>query len=298
VESPDLTYKDADVNSYAQYGTTSGRFKLSETKTCVILSQGWPSWFWAALARGYVIKLVILSNSLWKTIILKHSPSTKVLVWAKDLEIPWEQVYMVFSDFDLKGRLRELWMYVTHLVILPKATCSHPEGWHSVKLLLSHWELGGVTDCTWIRHVYYSHLVLSITVQRQAARDASTILNAMESGGYPCKAPQNLSSGLSCGPELCILREGVFHGRGLLPWMTQRPRVVTTNVFSPTRWVCRKISLEERLYSHDLTKLMLKYMNQKNLELLATDDGYLPDKCCLELLDTKSFLLSLSSVMS
>jgi len=218
VEFPVITYKDVDIASYAQYGVTLSITKVSaltenKTKTCAILSQGWLSWFWAALARGYVIKLIILNDLLWKTIILKNSPSTKVLVWSKDLEIPWDQVNMVFSDFDLKGRLGMLWMYVTHAVILPRITRTKPEGCQGIKILLFHCEVGGVTDGTWIRHVYCSHQTLLLTVQRQAARDAGTVLNAMEGGGYPCKAPPNISPAPSSRPILSIVREGVYHGR-------------------------------------------------------------------------------------
>ena len=152
-------------------------------------------------------------------------------------------------------------MYVTHAVILPRITRTKPEGCQGIKILLFHCEVGGVTDGTWIRHVYCSHQTLSLTVQQQAARDAGTVLNAMEGGGHPCKAPPNISPAPSSRPILSIVREGVYHGRSLLPWRIPAPRVVTTNVFSPTLWVCRKISVEERLYSRDVTKFMLKDMN-------------------------------------
>jgi hypothetical protein len=108
VASAGITYKDVDTSFYAQYGITSGTtnfLALTATKmlSCAILSQGWPSWYWAASARGYVIKLVILSNPSWKAVILKQPPSTTVLVWSADLEIPREQLDMIFSDFDLGG---------------------------------------------------------------------------------------------------------------------------------------------------------------------------------------------------
>jgi hypothetical protein len=289
VEPLRVTYKDVDVSAYAQYGITTGvlkPFDPKETKTCMILSQGWPSWFWAARARGYDIKIVILSNVLWKTTILQHSPLTKVLVWSQDLEIPFESIQVIFSDFDLKGPLKDLWMYVTHFVILPRAARTKPQGWLEVKLSLSHFEMGGVTDGTWIIHIYCSEAIPGLMVPKQAARDASTVLNAMETGGYPCNAPNLPALDSLTQPMVTLVREGVYYGKGLLPWRTQTPKVVTPNVFSPTRWVCRKITTEERLFSRDLTKFMLQNLNQQSLKFLAADDGYLPDKCCLGLLDS------------
>jgi hypothetical protein len=53
--------------------------------------------------------------------------------------------------------------------------------------------VGGVTDGTWIRHVNCSDQTLSFVLQCQAARDAGTVLNALEGGGYPCRAPPPIS---------------------------------------------------------------------------------------------------------
>jgi len=47
--------------------------------------------------------------------------------------------------------------------------------------------------------------------------------------------------------------------------------------------------MEERLFSRDLTKVMIKGLNQRMLEHVAEDDGFLPEKCCLGVLDSFVF---------
>jgi hypothetical protein len=77
---------------YAKYGMTSN--KLSTPKTggisCIILCKGWPSWFWAARAHKLDVKLVVLSNMEWGSLIKTVSPATQVSEW-KDIVV-WPSV--------------------------------------------------------------------------------------------------------------------------------------------------------------------------------------------------------------
>jgi hypothetical protein len=105
---------------YAKYGVTSLCIPLADCQwSCYVFSKGWPSWFWGAIARGFSVKRVILSTLFWKSTVLNYSPSTEVLVWNSDLDLTWEIVMVIFSDYCLSGILSAAWEHVTHSVILP-----------------------------------------------------------------------------------------------------------------------------------------------------------------------------------
>jgi hypothetical protein len=276
----------AAMAQYAQYGVTSRSIPVmgDGTWSCYVFCKGWPSWFWAAVARGFWVKRVILSTPYWKSSILAHSPSTEVLIWDRTLKFAWESVTVVLSDLSLSGQLNAAWEYVTHSIVLPKAVRQYPGSWNYHKLDFKHYNFGGVTDGKWIQHLYSSAKnVTPFSLESQAARDASTLLDPMASGGLPCKAPQPVMKGDS--PAVVLVRKDLYHGSGLIPWADPAPRVVTPNVFSPTKWCCRKLSLQERLYSRDLSKCSLNLLSSKQQGYLVEDTSFIPEKCCLGIID-------------
>jgi hypothetical protein len=187
---------DGDLRdtSYAQYGVSSRKlmFRTSGSKECIVLCRGWPSWFWAAHARGLVLRLAVLQEGIWSNLIKHFSPSTEVLVWGEQGEVDWPVVDMVFSDFTLKGNLRPILNHITQTVVTLKAICGMPSTWCYHKVVLRHVHCGGVTDGQWPLHTYSSCPRMELVTRIQAHRDMSTITDSMVSSGVPCR-PHNLS---------------------------------------------------------------------------------------------------------
>jgi hypothetical protein len=63
----------------------------------------------------------MLGDATWKALIKQCSPSTEVFVWGEVEDVPWSSVNTVFSDYDLRGKLKPLWDYITNHVVLTKA---------------------------------------------------------------------------------------------------------------------------------------------------------------------------------
>ncbi len=155
-------------------------------------------------------------------------------------------------------------------------------GWSYNKLILNHSGCGGVTDGVWTVHTYTSLMVKPIRPMMQAQRDATTIMDSMINTGRPCKQPEDIVTGKL---RTILIRPEVYHASGLLPWKGKNPQVITRSVFSPTKWCCRTLSLEERLYSRDVTGTVIKTLSHSLQKILVNEDSYLPDKCCMSLLD-------------
>lgn len=67
----DVTVQEVVHAPYAKYGVTSRQLKCPKAgdRSCIVLSRGWPSWFWAAKCRGYDVKLLMLGDDTWKAVI-------------------------------------------------------------------------------------------------------------------------------------------------------------------------------------------------------------------------------------
>jgi hypothetical protein len=141
--SPAVLVEPVEDAPYAKYGVVFWKLLHCKggTRSCLVFCKGWPSWVWAALSRGFKVKLTIVNNILWKPLILKISPSTEVLLWSAGLTFQCPAVTAVFSDFDLSGRLSDVWNHVSELVILPRATRALVQGWKHFRLPMAMWIL-------------------------------------------------------------------------------------------------------------------------------------------------------------
>jgi len=249
----------------------------------MIFSRGWPSWFWAARARGYHVSLILLQDASWKGLIKQFSPSTDVVVWQDVGDIVYPVVEGIFSDFNLKGTLTPVLNYITKFVVSLKALSNPAPHWQYYKTQLNHHLCGGVTTGSWIVHVYSLITHEPFTIVRQAQRDLSTVVDSMISKGTPCAPPRKLNQ----EKELSAveLRPGTFHGRGLIPWNAAAIRVVVPGVFSPTKWIRRTLTDKERLLSWDISHEVLSVLPEKELRKLLSSGVALPAKCCTTVLD-------------
>lgn len=200
--------------------------------------------------------------------------------------MPWSSVNTVFSDYDLRGKLKPLGDYITNHVVLTKAARSPPSSWSHSKQQMHHVKFGGVTDGSWWVHVYLAKAPAStesLLIKEQAKRDLSSILDSMVSSGRPCAAPRSIDTPNL--PKVTEIRPGTYHGCGLLPWNSQKLWVIAPSVFSPTKWCCRGLTITEKLLSRDISQDQMASLSRSLLLKLGQDSTYVPGKCCLAFLD-------------
>jgi hypothetical protein len=140
-----------------------------------LLFKSWPCWLWAALNQGYKVILVVSQDDRWFDIIKRISPATKVFLWQDMTNHFWPVAEVVFSDFDLKGKLMPLWNYITKAVVTLRAIRTPPPGWEHTKLYVSHANCGGITDGRWNVHVYQAKPATELVLKSQASRDLDVI---------------------------------------------------------------------------------------------------------------------------
>jgi hypothetical protein len=75
-----------------------------------------------------------------------------------------------------------------------------------------------------------------LDVTSVSGNDLSSILVATEAGGHPCPAPPDLPP--TDTPLLVPIGPGAYHSGGLAPWGVENFWVVTSNMFTPSKW-CR-----------------------------------------------------------
>jgi len=204
---------------YAQYVVTSKKlhFRTAGSRTCIVFSKGWPGWFWAVQARKIQVSLICLQDISWLRVIKHFSPSTEVIAWSDVGTISYPVVDCLFSDYNLKGTLKPILHYVTQLVVATKALSDPPGQWQYFKKQVHHHHCGGVTDSSWILHIYTSIRREDFNISREASRDFS--------------------------------KEPAVIGRGLIPWRAVDLRVVVPSVFSTTKWSRRRLTTREHLLS-------------------------------------------------
>ncbi len=75
---------DIEATEYAKYGISQGKLSCPKRGeySCMIFSRGWPSWLWSALSRGIDVKLIILSDATWISLVKTSAPASNVIVWS------------------------------------------------------------------------------------------------------------------------------------------------------------------------------------------------------------------------
>jgi hypothetical protein len=88
---------------YSKYGIVNGQVHWSKLELqCAIISSGWPSWALGVTARGWQIKIMIIKDNCWYSVICKLFPNILILRYEEcnkcvGLGI---QVQVWFSDVD------------------------------------------------------------------------------------------------------------------------------------------------------------------------------------------------------
>ncbi len=90
----------------------------------------------------------------WWDVIKWGSLSTEVIGREKIGSIARLTVYVLFSDYDLRGKLHPIWSYITNFLVLTKVASKPPPSWNHTKKHLNHVKCGGVTNGKCCVHVY------------------------------------------------------------------------------------------------------------------------------------------------
>jgi hypothetical protein len=148
---------------------------------------------------------------------------------------------------------------------------------------MEHVDFGGVTDGSWVAHLYMPMASKPTNIKLQAHHDARVILGSSAKNGRPCPQPSMLTD--ISKPQIVKLRQDTYHCFGLLPWKTRALRVVTPNIFTTSKWCCRNITSDEWLLSRDITKTQLTQLSTAQIATMLGEETYLPDKFCTALFD-------------
>jgi hypothetical protein len=160
--------------------------------------------------------------------------------------------------------------------------------WKMIPKVLSHVEVGGCTDGQWSIYYYSkSQMSFEMTAGSAAFRDLSSVLDP-KVNGIPCSAPgENLDA--SRRPEVIQLRPNVYHGGGLIPWVARSSFIVSPSIYSPTRWVRRRLTNQEMSSVLDYSSEMFKGLTQNQWSSIVKDTGTIPQKVLLKALDILDF---------
>jgi len=113
-------------------------------------------------------------------------------------------------------------------------------------------------------------------------RNLRSVLDTM-AAGRPCGAPPNVS--ITSKPTVILLRANSFHCDGLFPWNNRLAFIFSPSVFSPTRWVCRHLTVIEMLKMMDVPDTLQSALMTANRAALCKDCPLLPMKVVVRLLD-------------
>jgi len=282
------SYEEVRESDVSLFGEISGVLHLDLTRRidCGMVCGGWPTFAFAAVARGWNIKFICLKNNEWSAYFplwFRTSIIIDIDAFANPAIIQ-QGVTIWFSDID-PPRCLSLWdSDATMIVSLRRARHIRSSNWAMTPLHLNHVSCGGVTDGSWTVSVYHKKDSASFTlaVHPVSGRNLHSLLDAMASG-RPCVAPPKVTPGST--PVVIKQRQSTYHCDGLLPWSNRQAFITAPSVFSPTKWVRRKLTTQEMLNVLDVPDSLGSSLTPRQQTSLIHDDNLLPLKVALQLLN-------------
>ena len=133
---------------------------------------------------------------------------------------------------------------------------------------IKHSDCGGVSDGEWCFHVYQPEAQDPIDVTaRMAGRDMYSIINS-KAEGLPCKPPVSCSCDV---PKVVKLRPGTYHVGGLYPTGVDKVHVIVPSVFSPTKWVRRRLTGLEMCKLWDIPEEVIVELGSKDMAAICEE---------------------------
>jgi hypothetical protein len=275
---------------YAQYGLGKGSIlHCSEMFSCIVISTGWPSWVLAALSRGVRVVLVICKDLSWKNVIKYISPCSEIVLWSDIVPVlaRLPTVNFSFSDEDFaQGKLKSLWIYVQHYVVVSRAAQQSPANWFCTPINISHFDCGDVTDTSWLLSVYAHTHNLQLCIPQQGGRDLSSCSNALVRSGVPCLAPPPVQTNSpSDQPTVIEIHPSVLDCQGLLPRQSWNSLFVTRCTFSPTKWCKQKVTLSKLSKALDIPEKLWEAIPSTLQSNILSDVNLFPSICSIAIFD-------------
>jgi len=269
---------DHGMSSYAKYGVAYGQVKTEKGVTCGVLSSGWPSGALAAHRLGWTVELVIVKSEEWKGVVEAWLPGVCLVtvsevaasfILGQDLDV-W------VSDIDPPRKLRFLDVCKPLVFVSSRRLRQSTPGGYSYQCVkLRHSDCGGVTDSVWTFYVYRRGQPRDSNMPpKSAGRDMLSIVNSRKEG-TPCPPPRDVKAK---HPEVIRLRPNTYHSEGLYPVSAGNVQVVAPCVFSPTKWVRRKLSGLEMCRVKDIPDEVTNSLTSKEISVIVKDVAVVPLK--------------------
>jgi len=270
------------------FGETSGVLQIQHgcEVDCGVICSGWPTFVFGAVARGWNVQFICLKNNEWSDLINNWFPNSTVLIVDDNFNpsIVQQGVSIWFSDID-PPRILQVWNSDA-LVIITQRRARHIQGreWCMRPITIMHAQCGGVTDGKWVLNLYYkaSFTDFPLTECAVSGRNLHSLLDSMSSG-CPCTSPPKID--LTATPIVVRQRCSTYHCDGLLPWTDRDAFVTSPSVFSPTRWVRRRLTTRELLHVLDVPDSVIPALSDRSQRTLSRDTASLPLKIVLQLLN-------------
>jgi len=273
---------------YAQYGVIHGEMHTLNGApiSCGVICIDWPSWAFGLQARGWRVKFILLKDNSWSKALEAWFPDTHII--DKDDQKAGgtnHEVNAWFSEVDPPRKLR-IWESTAYLVVSTKRVRHIPNSWWRMSpSTLHHVDCGGVSDGSWTFYIYTrtSSPVSLLTPAAGPQRDLTSVMDTLISG-TPVQPPPLCQSPMR--PVVVQLRPNTYSCSGLFPWNSRKAFVITRSVFSPTKWVKRKLLGSEVLKVLDLPETLVSELSSAQRASLCQLLSLVPSKVILCLLDS------------
>ena len=253
---------------------------VGESDTCSlqfgIVASRWPDWLFSAFHSSWILKWIILLDASFKSMLTRLLPATRVVALSSlrfssigEVDVvlvngviptgfPFDKLSCGVLCWDMKLSLSSL-----------------SSNWHFEHLLVSHANLGGVSN-----HVNTITIGVHDALKTSFQFDSSTLLGSYPAAdvgalldcrvyGTPLEKPPRLQKLVS--PSVTSVGNGVFHYRGLFPVGLNSTSFYVPCVFSKSRWVKRELTHREFLQVFDLPINFVQKLS--TLELSRVSDA-------------------------
>jgi len=247
-----------------------------------IICSKWPGWLFAFRHSSYHVIWILFANPLFQSLFDKIFKDIQV----KGINDNFgpsglEPVDVVCFNGPLSFKIRP----PTSAVLMFydwNIRSSFGKDWKGVIHKIKHWMVGGVTNCiaaiTVFVHVSHHH-IWSIK-REEVSQDypimgLSRLLNITESGAL---LPEGLRLPTLNVPEVRSVCKNIFHYAGLYPITIGHPLFAVPSVYTPGRYVKRKVTLSERFQIWDIPVSVINTFPNGLSRELVNHLGW-PHKC-------------------
>ena len=269
---------------YAAYGVlntvTPVQYNCEDSLRVGVVSSDWPAWAVPFLHPRFSLEWIVIDNNKLFNLVCKCFPSTTVFLTetlntnilnpvdiigynGTTLNVTTPPPFGSICLFDYNARLKK-W-----------------PSWNVKSFPVVHNLCGGVSDFSGtVKIAIYQPMTSAFGLKDNIFSEypiasLDSILSHTETGINLLMAPRLPSLTI---PKVTATIHDSFHAGGLFPWLERQPSFLIPCVFSPTRWVKRRLSFKERLGVQDIPISIISSMTaleQRKLSQMT----FTPIKC-------------------